>query len=542
MNNAQIRNKIQSISSYAYSRAYVSIMGVYRNRLGIDEYTLKATMNPIMLLTTLFKLKENFESYLVGSTANHPAMSYTNVGQHVRNSMPTMAIGLQYVGDTPVNIPSVMNVLSEGVVFNTDTIGAGEYIKILNYKSKEKLEEDAARFENSEGFERAEKATEIMLTAAPYTTVRLYTAKNVDGGYSRALLVHGLTALTIQRIKALIFADQLTWLSSKADDATAMALLSIYTDNLEQLTNLSEQYPRIEIWDSLIDMFFKNEFENIAELLEKQRLEQIAAAVKNIPNAHITQMENTMSRARRDFDNAIDTLAEYERRYITACNNYERAKTEENTASKAIEMFFKAMGSNLCDVWISGDRLGVIANTRLMFFQADRLKPYKNNANSALCRAPKWVQQLVDEAFVTRTVTIHLTTGFYINITTGSLNRVNYGERANAVYNEEMRTGLPNPHHLHYNCFGDNTRTCASLVSQGKLDEALMTAYAATGGLNIGDTPVFNHFIEDLSSTSFANVPYIEKNGQRMTSKEYKELYEQEQKQKEQEATTDAQN
>lgn len=521
MNAEAIISKIQSAVQRAYNSHNRGQHSCYRNRLGIDELTIaNAMLTPLYITTVARELYQRFNYY----TDPNTAMSTATVAfkQHIPNN----CMSVSYSGDNPVNITATLNSLIEGTIFSTRNkgTGVGEYVKIINYRTKEQLENDMKIVEEQGAFARADKAIEIFLTATPYTTVRLFENRK-EYGTVRLLLVHSLSSEVIHRIRTLLYTDQCADFAT--NDPTLKELTKFLLEHADELLR-TVPYSK-DVLEPIIRTFLMDKINEMVARIEAARKEELKQVLKKLPEASLSQKREECERAGRRYKEAVAAMTDYERSYIEKCNAYENAKHKESEMQKNLEAFFNALGNKLQYVGISGDYINIIADTTLQYFDKKKLEPYKNNPRSVLREAPQYVQHLIEEVFETRTAIIHITAGFRMHMLTGSLEVIRAGAVSNNLYTENNRTGLPNPHHEHYNCFGENYEICRRLVSDGKLDEALMTIYAATGGLNISDTAVFNSFVTDITNHLCEQVAYIEKNGKLMTINEYKEAYEKEQ-------------
>lgn len=82
-----------------------------------------------------------------------------------------------------------------------------------------------------------------------------------------------------------------------------------------------------------------------------------------------------------------------------------------------------------------------------------------------------------------------------------------------------------NPHHLHYNCWGDYTRKITDAVINYKWDEALSYILIASAGINILDTPVAQRMSNDLAGTYKNTAMLITESGEKITPEQYRRNY-----------------
>lgn len=507
----------------------------YRNRVGIDASNLdNALIQPMLFFAILRAFKTNLTEWVM------PNHNINSTARAIKYTFPTNHITLKYSGDTPININAVIQVLSNSIAFATNAVGLGECVHIINYRTKEALTNDAEVVEKSEHFVRAEKATEILLTTAPHTVVRVYEHRSNEG-IVRIILTYGISRNLIDRLKVIVFTDQLAQLTTDESEEYR-ALAEIVAHNSEYIiTNLPNLLTERFI-QYFIETYFADKLNELDKLIQDATLRRITEQLDNITTQTLAEKLSVVKAYRSELYQKRQAYEDIEQKYTAAMNAWEAAKYEEDTTTANIKKFFTALGIKLKDLAVTDDNIYVIADTILTYFDGRKLKAYKNNPRSPLCTAPAWERDLIEKVFEQRTAKIHITAGFKMNLKSGRLNAVHKHEAISTNYEPNMRTGIPNPHHEHYNCFGDNSRICSELVIQGKLDEALMTIYAALGGLNIADTAVFNAFINDLNCEEYYNLAFIEIDGNMVTPAQYRRLYEKEQESKTQEAEAHAQN
>ena len=488
----------------------------YRNRLGIDSYALaRIIAKPAALalfITQLYKQPERFMD-------THA--SATSTAYNLRRMLPYTRGDLMYSGDTEININNVITHVTDALVFPSTVTGSpiGSRVMIINYKSKERLERDAAIIERNPAFKKADKETTVFLTTTPYETVRLYEIHS-DDGIVMVLLAQALTNDTVHRVGQLLFAAQCNAIAESPE-------IKPITDAIFK-ENLSIKFLNGALGglvEFLEDNFLKEIIEKQLKEQEEKRAKALLEAVAKIPNLRIKRARQLVEDTQAEYMRRLENLHAYEAKYTNALTELALAQTTESTVNDALKTFLKALGNKLRYINVMNDNLQIIADTELMFFDATKLKMYEQNPRSDLNLAQAWVKALVEDVFKTKKAKLHMTAGFTINMVSGSLNALRAGTVNNDLFTEDARTGIPNPHHEFYNCFGDNRTVCAELVQKGKLDEALMTMYAALGAINISDTAVFNKFLRSLGC-DYYSLPYIEKDGELLTPVQYKALYE----------------
>lgn len=526
VNLQRITPKIKMIMTHAKSSVSMAhTRQCYRNRVGIDDILLdNVLIQPMLFFSALRMFNENFTEWLA------PDFSAISAALEIKNKFPTNKINLRYSGDNPVNINAVIQTMDNSIAFATNTVGLGEVIEIINYRTKEALTNDAEVIEQSGKFTRAPKATEVLLTASPNTLIRIYE-KFDDDGTIRIILTHGLARSTVERLKVLVFADQLAYLntSESEEDKTLAELVTQHSERIMPILTgiITEAFAR-----EFIEMFFMEKAETLDKVLQEAAMRKLMEQLDNIPQQMLRDKLNALENRRYELRSALENYMAAEKRYTEAHNALVAVQHGDDEIIVNIKKFFTALGVKLKDLAVTNEKIYVIADTVLTYFDGKKLGYYKSNPRSSFSQSPAWEQNLLEKVFETRTVKLHITAGFQIHLRSGRIDVVRRGTSVSNSYNESMRTGIPNPHHEHYNCFGDNQRICNDLVEKGKLDEALMTVYAALGGINISDSAVFNSFLEDLRHDNYRNLAFIEVDGEMITPTEYRRRYEKEQEEK----------
>lgn len=516
MRNNAIHERLTRILATFINQIPDQNCSTYRNRMGIDNHTLASIITkPAVLalfITQLYKYPERF----IDTHTSVPSLVYD-----LRRMLPYTKGDLMYSGDTVVNINNVITRVTDALAFPNTVTGSpiGSRVVIINYKSKERLETDATIIEGHSAFKKADKETTVFLTATPYETVRLYEIYS-DDGIVMVLLAHALTNDTVQRIGQLLFAEQCNAIAKIPEIKPITDAIFKEKLNIKFLNDYSEN-----IVDFLENNFLKEIIEKQLKEQEEKRTKALLEAVAKIPDMRIKRARNAVEEATNNYKQSVERMRAYEEKYTAALSELALAQTTESTVNETLKTFLKALGNKLRYINIAGDSLQIIADTELMFFDAAKLKIYEQNPRSDLNTAQGWVQALVEDVFKTKKAKLHMTAGFTINMISGTLNVIHAGSVNNDLFTEAERTGIPNPHHEFYNCFGDNRTICMGLVQEGKLDEALMTMYAALGAINIPDAAVFSKFLRALSC-DYQNLAYIEKDGEMLTPVQYRTLYE----------------
>ena len=99
------------------------------------------------------------------------------------------------------------------------------------------------------------------------------------------------------------------------------------------------------------------------------------------------------------------------------------------------------------------------------------------------------------DIFINRTKQLLIETGAIIYIERPNIGYKNPASIRTDVYALSAFSGIPNPHHHYYNCWGDNKPNIIRALTEHDYVLAITQVFAAMGGLNLTDTPVMEKFI-----------------------------------------------
>ena len=169
-------------------------------------------------------------------------------------------------------------------------------------------------------------------------------------------------------------------------------------------------------------------------------------------------------------------------------------------------------------------QLSFVYETALIYFDQNAYDIYARSTRpNMVTTATAAIKSLLDDIFVTRMIKMHFVSGVQLNMETGD---IQYLDPYSTPYT--VVDGLSNPHHKHFNCFGDNVSQLRQAVRNKDYVSAILQAESAIAGINIADATVFRIFVEDDLTRSMA-IPCLEvaATGERITIEEYIRRYNQ---------------
>ena len=106
------------------------------------------------------------------------------------------------------------------------------------------------------------------------------------------------------------------------------------------------------------------------------------------------------------------------------------------------------------------------------------------------------LRQLMKDIFVEQKYTLYMSSSIYWDIMAcyRGDNPV-HSER----YSTMCATGMPNPHHYYYSCYGDNTPAVVKAMQNGQYIAAYLQLKAAVGSFNWTDGPVASNFLNAIT-------------------------------------------
>ena len=167
-------------------------------------------------------------------------------------------------------------------------------------------------------------------------------------------------------------------------------------------------------------------------------------------------------------------------------------------------------------------QLSFVYETALIYFDQNAYDIYARSTRpNMVTNAEPAIKSLLDDIFVTRMIKMHFVSGVQLDMETGNIRYLDPYATPDTVVD-----GLSNPHHKHFNCFGDNVSPLRQAVRNKDYVSAILQAESAIAGINIADATVFRKFVED-DLPYFTTIPCLEvaATGERITIEEYIRRY-----------------
>ena len=269
-----------------------------------------------------------------------------------------------------------------------------------------------------------------------------------------------------------------------------------------------------------------NRYADIARLRQETRMVQaIENLTLNLDSGELQRIENNI----RDEEEAIrQAYAHIDQLYIRLREfqaQYLLKLTEDvSAAEEQLKTFLMSSRNHFRYIEYSTRRkqLNFVYETALIYFDQGAYDIYARSTRpNMVTNATPEIKSLLDDIFVTHTIKMHFVSGVQLNMETGDIRYLDPYSTPDTVVD-----GLSNPHHKHFNCFGDNVSQLRQAVRNKDYVSAILQAESAIAGINIADATVFRRFVEDDLTHNTA-IPCLEvaATGERITIEEYIRRY-----------------
>ena len=269
-----------------------------------------------------------------------------------------------------------------------------------------------------------------------------------------------------------------------------------------------------------------NRYADIARLRQETRMMQaIENLTLNLDSGELQSIENNIRdkeevirRAYAQIDQMYADLRELQAQYLL------KLTEDVSAAEEQLKTFLMSSRNHFRYIEYNARRkqLNFVYETALIYFDQNAYDIYARSTRpNMVTNAAPALRSLLDDIFVTHMIKIHFVSGVQLNMETGDIRYLDPYSTPDTVVD-----GLSNPHHKHFNCFGDNVSQLRQAVRNKDYVSAILQAESAIAGINIADATVFRRFVEDDLTYNSA-IPCLEvaATGERMTIEEYIRRY-----------------
>ena len=271
-----------------------------------------------------------------------------------------------------------------------------------------------------------------------------------------------------------------------------------------------------------------NRYADIARLRQETRMVQ---AIENLTlnldagelqriEDNIRNKEEAIRQAYAQIDQMYTQLREFQAQYLL------KLTEDASAAEEQLKTFLMSSRNHFRYIEYNARRkqLNFVYETALIYFDQDAYDIYAHSTRpNMVTNAAPALRSLLDDIFVTHMIKLHFVSGVQLNMETGD---IRYLDPYSIPDTDIDVDGLSNPHHKHFNCFGDNAPQLRQAIRNKDYVSAILQAESAIAGINIADATVFRRFIEDDLTYNTA-IPCLEvaATGERMTIEEYIRRY-----------------
>ena len=302
-------------------------------------------------------------------------------------------------------------------------------------------------------------------------------------------------------------------------------MLNAYTPFDEEYRNALAQAYLSGAADNVINAI-GNRYADIARLRQETRIVQaIEDLTLNLDSEelqciedNIRNREEAIRQAYAQIDLIYTRLRELQAQYLL------KLTEDVSAAEEQLKTFLMNSRDHFRYIEYDARRkqLNFVYETALIYFDQNAYDIYTRSTRpNMVTNATPALKSLLDDIFVTRMIKMHFVSGVQLNMETGDIRYLDPHTTPDTVVD-----GLSNPHHKHFNCFGDNVSQLRQAVRNKDYVSAILQAESAIAGINIADATVFRKFVEDDLTYSTA-IPCLEvvATGERMTIEEYIRRY-----------------
>ena len=302
-------------------------------------------------------------------------------------------------------------------------------------------------------------------------------------------------------------------------------MLNVYTPFDEEYRSDLAQAYLSGTADNVINAI-GNRYADIVRLRQETRMVQAienltlnldAGELQRIEN-NIRDKEETIRQAYSQIDLLYANLRELQAQYVL------KLTEDTSAAEEQLKTFLMSSRDHFRYIEYNERRklLNFVYETALIYFDQNAYDIYARSTRpNMVTNATPAIKSLLDDIFVTRMIKMHFVSGVQLNMETGDIRYLDPYSTPDTFVD-----GLPNPHHRHFNCFGDNVSQLRRAVRNKDYVSAILQAESAIAGINIADATVFRRFVEnDLTHSTAIPCLEVAATGERITIEEYIRRY-----------------
>ena len=260
---------------------------------------------------------------------------------------------------------------------------------------------------------------------------------------------------------------------------------------------------------------------------DRERNEALTELSKAMLTDKTNEFKERINSIQRQIESLFDEISNRNIELDKVKGEYLLYKLEDmEDKGEELRNFFASCGDKITHIHFHSNNLYLAYRTSLMYFEADMLNRYfESNRNNCVNSAPEHIQQLLIDVFLNNKYELLIESGAKLDIEYNRINFIDPTQLKHCVYTDLI--GLPNPHHMYYNCWGDNTPLITRALMEKDFITGILQVFAAMSGLNIADSAVMEKFVQsELINYTDTKCLKDKETGEIITIRQYQRRYE----------------
>lgn len=260
---------------------------------------------------------------------------------------------------------------------------------------------------------------------------------------------------------------------------------------------------------------------------ERERNEALTELSKAMLTDKTNEFRDRIDSIQRQINSLFDEISNRNAELEQVKGEYLLYKLEDmEDKGEELRNFFASCGDKITHIHFCDNKLYLAYCTSLMYFEPDMLNRYfESNRSNCVNSAPEHIQQLLTDIFLNNKYDLLIESGVKLDIEYNRVNFVDPTQLKHCVYTDLI--GLPNPHHMYYNCWGDNAPLITRALIEKDFITGILQVFAAMSGLNIADSAVMEKFVQsELVNYTDTKCLKNKTTGEIITIRQYQRRYE----------------
>lgn len=257
----------------------------------------------------------------------------------------------------------------------------------------------------------------------------------------------------------------------------------------------------------LLDVLVPDYAERLNKEIEEKRKAAIESIVKNLHKFGAIDFDREKQKIRNDINSYEQILTNMYLKLndlIVKETGVKYLHQNESESFKDTIDLLRKQNTLFAIDNISQKTITVGVKTTLKFWDS---KEYDKCKKAYFANYKDYEKYYMDKIWKTKEIKIHMVEFVYCNLDNSSIN-FRQAEDMDYTYVDYadmdlLTSGIPNPHHAFYNCWGDNKTPILKYLANNDLYEAVQQIISAVSTINIVDNAVFAKFCNCLVGTNY---------------------------------------